>query len=475
MLNLKDGTLWQWDIGRKMIITLEEGSTIDKVQFYNGIGDNAYPATSIEVVNGEILAGIPNSLLCYANNLTVYLMTTDEDGVKTQEQITLAVNKRAKPEYNLPYLKLYGDDSAMTKDNEVTLDYKYGSLKGTCTCKWQGSSSVRLGYPKRNYTIKFDNEFEAKEGWGAQKKYCLKANWIDPSGARNVVNAKLWGQVVASRESIDENLQDTPNYGAIDGFPVIVTINDEVKGLYTFNIPKDGWMFSMGEGEYEYVMCSESNSKKASLFKALAVCDETDFSIEYKPDTVEDTEVISSFNTLIQAVIDAGEDWEIELSPYLDIDSVFDYFIFVNCINGCDNLGKNILYGTYDGAKWFMSAYDLDSTYGYGPYGTELKKVVNDRNQFKESASMHRLAYLVYKYSKSRLKARYKELRESVLSDENVWYVFANFVNSIPQNVYNNDAEIWGTMPATSTANMFNFMNFYRMHCAYLDKEVEAF
>ena len=98
MLNLKDGTLWQWDKGRKIAITLDEGSIIDKVQFYNGIGHNAYPATSIEVVNGEILAGIPNSLLCYANNLTVYLMTTDEDGIKTQEQITLVVNRRAKPE-----------------------------------------------------------------------------------------------------------------------------------------------------------------------------------------------------------------------------------------------------------------------------------------------------------------------------------------------------------------------------------------
>lgn len=98
MLNLKDGTLWQWDIGRKIIITLDKGSTIDTVQFYNGIGDNAYPATAIEIVDDEILAGIPNSLLCYANNLTVYLMTTDEDGVKTQEQITLVVNKRAKPE-----------------------------------------------------------------------------------------------------------------------------------------------------------------------------------------------------------------------------------------------------------------------------------------------------------------------------------------------------------------------------------------
>lgn len=98
MLNLKDGTLWQWDTGRKIIVTLDKGHTIDKVQFYNGIGENAYPATSIESVEGEILAGIPNSLLCYAKNLTVYLMTTDEDGVKTQEQITLVVNKRAKPE-----------------------------------------------------------------------------------------------------------------------------------------------------------------------------------------------------------------------------------------------------------------------------------------------------------------------------------------------------------------------------------------
>lgn len=97
MLNLKDGTLWQWDTGRKIVITLDEGHTIDKIQFYNGIGDIAHTGnTTIE--NGVILANIPNTLLQYANNLTVYLMTTDEDGIKTQEQITLVVNKRAKPE-----------------------------------------------------------------------------------------------------------------------------------------------------------------------------------------------------------------------------------------------------------------------------------------------------------------------------------------------------------------------------------------
>lgn len=137
MLNLKDGTLWQWDTGRKIIVTLDEGHTIYKVQFYNGIGDNAFPATSIETVNGEILAGIPNSLLCYAKNLTVYLMTTDEDGVKTQEQITLVVNKRAKPEdyiYTDDEIRQYAEYDqrlAYVEDNMVGLDDVQDMLERT--------------------------------------------------------------------------------------------------------------------------------------------------------------------------------------------------------------------------------------------------------------------------------------------------------------------------------------------------------
>lgn len=382
---------------------------------------------------------------------------------------------------SLPVLYLNGDVSEMTKDNAVTLNYTYGTRKGTCTCKWQGSSSVRLGYPKRNYTIKFDNAFEAKTGWGSQKKYCMKANWIDPSMARNIVSARLWSRIVASRgDAITDGRKTSPNYGAVDGFPIVIVINGEFTGLYTHNIPKDAWMFNMGAGSNEYIVCSESNFAAGSLFKGLATFegDETvaalDYSIEYAPDGVADATVISSFNTLIGAALSAGSNWETALAPYLDIDSVFDYFIFVNCIAGIDNLGKNILYGTYDGTKWFMSAYDLDSTYGAGVYGTEWHPVVNVRNQFKEAAQMHKLAALMYNHSKARLKARYKELRAGILSDENVWYMFANFINSIPRGLYNIDSNKWSTMPATSTSNMNAYMDYYHMHCAYLDKEIEA-
>lgn len=146
--------------------------------------------------------------------------------------------------YGLPILYLTGDTTGMSKDDAVSLGYVYGERSGTATVKWQGSSS--LAYPKKNYTIKFDNAFEAVEGWGVQDKYCLKANWIDHSHARNVVSAKLWGEVVKSRTNANSKLNDLPNGGAVDGFPCIIMLNGVFHGLYTFNIPKDGWMFGMG-------------------------------------------------------------------------------------------------------------------------------------------------------------------------------------------------------------------------------------
>lgn len=423
----------------------------------------------------------------------------------------------------LPVLYLTGDTTEMTKDNAVVLDCRLTTPKGatgvasttiftgTCTCKWQGSSSVDNNYQKRNYTIKFDTAFDATravgvrngeeiiiDAWGAQKKYCLKANWIDPSCARNVVNAKLWGEIVDSRasssvvSSVTDLRATAPNGGAIDGFPCIIAINGEFVGLYTFNIPKDGWMFGMGESNKEYVVGGESNYKSESGFYATPTFVEdangnVDFSIEYQPDGVDDATVISSFQTAVNAVKNApnSAEWETAVANYFDIGSAIDYYIFTCCISAHDNLRRNTLYGTYDGKKWFMSAYDLDTTLGSNAYGTGMYPVKTQRTQFYEAANggqKHRLFELIYKYSTAKLVARYDELRSTVLSDENVWYRLNNFVNAIPRVVYNADAEKWHDkwdkyqypMPATTTANVENYMQYYRMHCAYLDKEIEA-
>ncbi len=399
----------------------------------------------------------------------------------------------------IPTLYLNGDTTGMSKENAVTMDYSFFGQTGTCTVKWQGSSSQR--YVKKNYTITFDTGFDAwtkwatfvnslrsRNGnistmptasrWGSQTKYCAKANWIDPSAARNIVCARLWGQIVSGRVTagdVTDNRKDAPNYGAIDGFPIEIMINNETAGLYTLNIPKDGWQFGMGEGAAEYVVSGESNSSNACKWKGTALVDGTDYSVEYAPNGDSDASAIaSSLNTAISAAISAGENWETELASYVDVDSVIDYFIFTCCVSNNDALARNILYGTYDGTKWFMSAYDLDTTFGSDPYGTSWFPVEGSRTNFAAAADMHQLAYLMYTYSSAKLKARYQELRQGVLSEGNVWKELSNFIVNIPVLDYEIDRKRWPSAPGTATAKLAQYMEFYRMHCAYLDAEIAA-
>ncbi|MBQ8267381.1 MAG: CotH kinase family protein, partial [Clostridia bacterium] len=154
-----------------------------------------------------------------------------------------------------PKLYLSGDMSKITdpaqtsKKIECNIDYEYRSsddnFNGAATIKIQGSSSTK--YAKKNYTINFyeDSSYSSKMkidvGFGAQSKYCLKANWVDKTHSRNVVTAKLAGEMQAKYGLFES----APNNGAIDGFPVEVYINGEFHGLYTMNIPKDEWMFNM--------------------------------------------------------------------------------------------------------------------------------------------------------------------------------------------------------------------------------------
>ena len=84
--------------------------------------------------------------------------------------------------------------------------------------KPQGTSSLHA--PKKNFTVKFAEEVEFKDSWGAQKKYVLKADYIDPTCSGNVVSAQLAAQM-NKKYGV---LEDTPNYGVIDGFPIAVKI-----------------------------------------------------------------------------------------------------------------------------------------------------------------------------------------------------------------------------------------------------------
>lgn len=369
-------------------------------------------------------------------------------------------------ESGIAVLYLNGDTAGMSKEDAVTLDYAYGDRKGVCTVKWQGSSSI--AYPKKNYTIKFDEEFEAKAGWGEQKKYCFKANYIDPSALRNIGSCRLWGEIVKSRANVPTELSSLPNGGAIDGFPCVIVINGEFHGLYTWNIPKDGWMFGSPKA-----IVSAGEYGNATAFKALATFVD-DFEIEYAEDENDTTWIMPSLNVAIQATIDSdGSDLDMTVGQYIDIPSVIDYIHHVADDSAGDCIQNNALYVTFDGVKWYMSAYDRDTIMGSNAWGEIIGSPIGGCD-YAKIAEQHRLMQLIMDHKTADFKARGIELREGVKSEANVALVLTKLASEFPLTVFADDAKRWPTMPSTNTAGLWQMLNWYRLRRAYLDPLLDA-
>ena len=386
--------------------------------------------------------------------------------------------------WGLPVLKLDGDCAGMTKDDYVSLAFAFqdkdkNPISGIANVKKQGSSSIQTGIDIGgafdddvgglfNFTIKFPEAFEAKTGWGAQKKYVFKANAIDHSHCRNVVSCKLWGQIVKSRANVPTELSGLPNGGAIDGFPIIVVLNGKFYALGTFNIPKDGWMF----GSPKAILCADKHVD-ATNFRGLANLT-SDFELEYVEDEDNADWVLSSLNTAIQAVIDSdGSDLDTTVSQYIDIPSAMDYFIHAVHESATDCTDKNYILVTFDGVKWYFSDYDRDSTYGLYWDGTQIVTPI-DGVRYATYGSSHRVMKLIKENKAAELKARAVELRNGVLSEANVSTVFYNFAGSIPAEVYAQNCKRWPLLRNTSVSNVEQILNWYRMRMAYIAPLTDA-
>ena len=427
-------------------------------------------------VKGSVTCRDSNFVSCHKQNLIPgkQRMARDNIGAISAEDVKAMFNNYELDfdygAYGLPILYLDGDISAMTKDVAVDLQYRYKDLSGKASVKWQGNSSLQ--YPKKNYTVKFDTAFEAADGWGAQKKYCVKANYIDFTHCRNVVSAKLWGQIVASRNPANASLAACPNYGAVDGFPVCIVMNGKYYGVYTFNIPKDGWMMNMGSGTKECILCADAHTA-SNAFKGEATLD-GDFEIEYITDKNNTDWARTSINNLINACINSdGNNLDTTIATMLDWESAIDYYIFVALLRGDDMITKNYLISTYDGTKWFFGAYDLDSTYGLHWDGKYFMAATSGI-KFKDIAGMHRVFELVRTYKKAELKARYKKLRSTVMSEDNVGLTFRNFAGTISRPLLDEDNRKWPGIPSTNANNLSQLLDWYRLRVAFLDAEIES-
>lgn len=348
-----------------------------------------------------------------------------------------------------------------TKDDvlaEMTYISKDETFHSYITIKCQGTSS--MSYPKKNFTIKLFEDagrtVKLKKdfmGWGEQNKFCLKANYIDPTHARNIICARLWSDACETREHLNERLAAAPNNGAIDGFHIKVYSNGVYQGLYTWNIPKDGWMFGMDSNGNEAIYCCEVQDERGQ-FRQEVVVDESDWSLEY-PDADEvNPSVLTGFNNLIRVVRDTtDEEFVAQLPTVLDVEAAIDYYLFCYYFAALDQLGKNMIMVTYDGgASWIPSAYDNDSTWGSYWDGVSMipyNYACPEQYECPSSLLWERLEAL---YSE-RLYARYLELTgtNGPWSLANIITKIENFYNVPRYELYDEDKSIFPGIPKAVT------------------------
>ena len=355
---------------------------------------------------------------------------------------------------SIPKLDLIGEISGMEdKPDERKIAFSYcdgdEQITGYAKIKVQGSSS--LAYEKKNYTIKLYSDKDCDEkmrvdlGWGAQNKYCLKANWVDRTHARNLVTANL----AAQAQEKYGLLTQTPNNGCVDGFPVEVYANGRFLGLYTWNIPKDAWMFAMDEDDPNHLLLSGQGWEEANYFRAMPGFDT--WSMEVGEESEEIQEKLDRLFYFVMNTSD--QEFRDHFSEYLNLDAALNYYVISDIAYLHDNLGKNMLLTTYDGQVWYLCLYDLDTSWGTTNDGLGL---VDYQDRLLD-LSVNLLFERMEQCFPRELAQRYFELRAELFSDEHILAEFNRFREEIPRLTFAKEILRWGEGTIPSRADLPGF------------------
>lgn len=399
-------------------------------------------------------------------------------------------------ENDIPIVTIDGDLPDEKADGEINVKISYSSLTDDfmsfATVKVQGDSSTT--YPKKNFTIKLfsDSNRTVKlkkqfRNWDKERsKFVLKANWIDHSHARNIVNARLWTQIVKSRSDF-QSLPSALKEGniAVDGFPVKVFNNGVYMGLYTWNLPKDS-LYGLDDKENtNAIVQSEGGGYSgANLWRASTMG--TKWSDETHDEIT--AEIAIGFDSLLNFVYTSSDaDFVAHFSDHFDKQSVIDQYIllYAGCI--IDNIGKNQTFFTYDAQKWYGGMYDMDGTWGLPPWNVSQVGWKSAETAFQsgyaavtegDGTTTNLLYTRVEDLFGSDIISRYEALRSTVLSKDHINAEFERFMSTIPLSLYAEDyasttgnGEFTG-IPLKDTNNVQQIRQFVIDRLDYVDSMI---
>lgn len=349
-------------------------------------------------------------------------------------------------------------EEEITEENAVMsmrlFDNRVGSVQREI---WSdGLIHVRGGstksFPKLGYKISLTtdslggNRRENKRsllGMRQDDDWILYAAYNDQEKIRNVFSSNLWMDTCGGNNSF--GLENGMRYEYIELF-----FNGEYWGLYALGYPIDDLQLKIND-----------NSKECIYKKILWT---SEYPITYTPEgEIGGYRIVSKGKkdwSLLYDFYEKLNDEQTDNEWYyssVDIQNAVDYSLFVNLIQGIDNVGNNLTKNMYltaveckDGTyKFLYTPWDMDITWG-NDWGSDAHNLTMPYsldatyNLPMESGSLYMLLINHDSYAWEALTGRYWELRSDLWSEENLSRILGEYESQIfDSGAYLRDRSRW--------------------------------
>ena len=300
----------------------------------------------------------------------------------------------------------------------------------------RGASTKR--YPKLGYKISLVNKYSLL-GMRHDDDWILYAAYNDQEKIRNVFSSNLWMETCSRDNTF--YIENGMRYEYIELF-----FNGEYWGLYALGYPIDDLQM-------------DTKNPKECIYKNCGWTNE--YLIEYEDNGTIAGYEISSYNkndwTLLYEFYEKFNSNDTDDSWYytsMDIENAIDYMLFMNLIQGTDNVSgyytKNMYLtaklsndGTY---KYLYTPWDMDLTWGnVSTSGVTFPYAIDSSvHRLMESGSLY---HLLIKHDETAWMAyleKYEELRNEVWSDETIENMLKEYEHQIfDSGAYLRDMDRW--------------------------------
>ncbi|MBQ9356895.1 MAG: CotH kinase family protein [Prevotella sp.] len=293
--------------------------------------------------------------------------------------------------------------------------------------KWRGGSTNAEGKHKRNYKVKFSDDYSFF-GLRSDNNWMLDAGQADVFRLRNRIAMDLWNSMATSPYYA---VYEPKARNGVRGIVVELFLDNEYRGIYNFSEMMDRKQLKLKKisntGQIRGCLYKSVSWNKTKMFDFINSYDnssETLYGFEMKYPDLSDSDTLD-WMSLVAAInfVASSTDTEFQqqVNDYFDMPVVMDYNIFFNVVNAVDNGGKNIYWAVYDKTAsqcLTLAPWDLDATFGQrwgGQLVREIQEGYYNSPLFRLDLELL-LTYRMYRdnfdgYIDS-LNARYHQLRQ---------------------------------------------------------------